>query len=63
MPSARVNLNMYWSKFEDLANDNNIVTIDLPSTADILRTSLFTTYHDNEINENLVNELMELGSK
>lgn len=54
---------MYWSKFEELANDNNIVTIDLPSTADILRTSLFTTYHDNEINENLVNELMELGSK
>nr|XP_023025595.1 uncharacterized protein LOC111513604 [Leptinotarsa decemlineata] len=62
VPSARVNLNAYWSNFEDLSKKGSVVTFDVPpSTADILRSSMFSAFHDNEINENLVNELLELG--
>ncbi|EFA08876.2 hypothetical protein TcasGA2_TC006577 [Tribolium castaneum] len=39
---ARVNLNLYWAKFEEIARKNCRL--------------------DNEINENLANELKELGN-
>ncbi|CAH1981478.1 unnamed protein product [Acanthoscelides obtectus] len=62
VPSARVNLNNYWPKFEEMSTQSSLlVTFDLPASSDILRSSLYSTFHDNEINENLVNELMELG--
>ncbi|KAG5895821.1 hypothetical protein JTB14_028525 [Gonioctena quinquepunctata] len=62
VPSARVNLNAYWSKFEELSkHGTSVVTFEIPSTSEILRSSMYSTFHDNEINENLVNELLELG--
>lgn len=45
MSGARVNLNKYWSKFEEV-------------TANVL-PSLLRPEEDNEINENLTNELRE----
>ncbi|KAF7271869.1 hypothetical protein GWI33_015288 [Rhynchophorus ferrugineus] len=54
--SARVNLNCYWSQFEEVVKqDSSLVTYQLPE--------MYTTYYDNEINENLINELLELSSK
>ncbi|KAJ3646038.1 hypothetical protein Zmor_023649 [Zophobas morio] len=45
--SARVNLNCHWAKFEEIADMVKITN----------RPSL-----DNEINENLANEIRELGN-
>ncbi|KAJ8927609.1 hypothetical protein NQ314_019907 [Rhamnusium bicolor] len=62
--NARVNLNAYWSKFEELSKQKSpLVSFDAPSTADVLNCARYSTFHDNEINENLINELMELGKK
>ncbi|XP_028132633.1 uncharacterized protein LOC114328079 [Diabrotica virgifera virgifera] len=62
VPSARVNLNNYWLKFEELHNESaSCATFDSPSTAELLRNSQYSTFQDNEINENLVNELLELA--
>ncbi|CAH1383111.1 unnamed protein product [Tenebrio molitor] len=44
--SARVNLNCYWAKFEEL------------TTKPLIPCSAL----DNEINENLANEMRELGN-
>ncbi|KAJ8916800.1 hypothetical protein NQ315_005805 [Exocentrus adspersus] len=59
VPSARVNLNAYWSQFEELSK-SSVLTYDLSNTGDRFSSSM---YQDNEINDNLLNELMELGNK
>ncbi|KAJ8977228.1 hypothetical protein NQ317_003221 [Molorchus minor] len=60
--NARVNLNAYWSKFEELSKQrSSLVTFDTPSTIEVLNNTRYSTFQDNEINENLINELVELG--
>ncbi|VEN53028.1 unnamed protein product [Callosobruchus maculatus] len=62
VPSARVNLNNYWPKFEEMSLQGSVLaTYDMSTSNEMLRSTLYSTFHDNEINENLVNELMELG--
>lgn len=37
VPSAKVNLNTYWNKFEELANQNlPIISLEIPNTDDII---------------------------
>nr|CAI5838511.1 unnamed protein product [Callosobruchus analis] len=62
VPSARVNLNNYWPKFEEMSLQSS-VSYEVSASNDIIRSSLYSAFHDNEINENLVNELMELGKR
>ncbi|CAH0564383.1 unnamed protein product [Brassicogethes aeneus] len=55
--SARVNLNSYWSKFEATSK---------PSMLDIDISHLLSSRvssSENEITDNIINELMELGNK
>ncbi|CAG9767103.1 unnamed protein product [Ceutorhynchus assimilis] len=53
--TARVNLNSYWSKFEELSKENvPLATQQMPTAF------MFSTYHDNAINENLINEILDL---
>lgn len=59
--SAKVNLNAYWSQFEELSKQASLLTYD--STNDWSNTTVYSVYEDNEINDNLINELMELGNK
>ncbi|KAJ8956640.1 hypothetical protein NQ318_013994 [Aromia moschata] len=64
VPGARVNLNAYWSKFEEMSKQrDSLVTFDSPSSVEVFNNARYSTFHDNEINENLVNELMELGKE
>lgn len=53
--SARVNLNAYWSQFEELSKQ--LLTYDAADWSNA------EAYQENEINDNLINELMELGNK
>lgn len=62
VPSARINLNNFWDAFEDVSKQKSaVVTFESPNLAEVLRSTAFSTFHDNAINENLVNELLELG--
>ncbi|KAF2897490.1 hypothetical protein ILUMI_08689 [Ignelater luminosus] len=54
--SARVNLNRYWNKFEEMAA--NKVPLTFIPTEDCM----FLSSVDNEINENILNEWREIGN-
>lgn len=63
VPSARVNLNSYWSNFEDLANQNlPLVTFELPNTCEIL-TNTMRQLEMKPVEENELNEQLEFGNK
>lgn len=55
MSGARVNLNRYWSKFEELAS----AKMPLTTTQECFYIRRCFTADDNEVNDNLVNELNE----
>lgn len=63
VPSARVNLNLYFGKFEDLAKQNlPLARFEMPSTSDIISTELRQLQME-AVNDNLINELLEYGNK
>lgn len=62
VPSARVNLNAYWNKFEELANQNlPIISLEIPSMADIIAINPTTLPELNHVEESIQGN--ELGNK
>lgn len=63
MSSARVNLNSYWNKFEDLENQNiSLVNFEIPNTSDLLSNPM-RQLEMNPVEENELNEQLEFGNK
>lgn len=62
VPSAKVNLNSYWNKFEELANQNlPIISLEIPNTGDIIEINPLKSPQLNLSDENMLNK--ELGNQ
>ncbi|GLV34816.1 hypothetical protein CBL_09297 [Carabus blaptoides fortunei] len=63
---ARVNLNLYWSKFEEVTSFNrpsNVLLYASPSEQVVTSSDVTIAHDDNAINDNLANERTESGNK
>lgn len=63
VPSARVNLNSYWNLFENLANQNlPLANLESP-TINNGPGGQFRFQQLDPVDDNLINEILELGNK
>lgn len=63
VPSARVNLNSYWNKFEEMSTQNlSLVSLEVPSTCDVL-TNPMRQLQMNHLEENQINESLHHGKE
>lgn len=63
---ARVNLNLYWSKFEEVTSLNrpsNALLFASPPEQVVTSSDITIALDDNAINDNLANERTEIGNK
>lgn len=62
VPSARVNLNLYWNKFEELTNQNlPIISLEIPNNIDSFAINPLRLPQLNSVEENIV--VKELGKQ